>query len=161
MSNKIFSTSCPMFNFGGRIVEHFFSALNRNNEIDLDAASKVNDKDNLYVSKRSLIRFQSTWKEHHQCFDAVKSVKRDGLIKRRATFESALDIIEKEGRYQLGISNLYRSFDGKRISRYLLYWLYDRDICHINNNMPLEPEGETVPTDTITRLYQIVDVDQF
>jgi hypothetical protein len=158
---KFLALLAPCLIFGGRIVEHFFSALNRNNEIDLDAASKVNDKDNLYVSKKVIDKI-SKYLERTPPVLRCSEISEEGWFNKKESYiRKRLRYNRKEGRYQLGISNLYRSFDGKRISRYLLYWLYDRDICHINNNMPLEPEGETVPTDTITRLYQIVDVDQF
>lgn len=96
MSNKIFSTSCPMFNFWRENSGTFFSALNRNNEIDLDAASKVNDKDNLYVSKKVIDKI-SKYLERTPPVLRCSEISEEGWFnKRRATFESALDIIERK-----------------------------------------------------------------
>jgi len=141
-------------------VEHFFNTLQHSTHFDTDSRI-TKDRDNLYVSTKLIAKI-SKYLERTPSVIRCSEICEEGWFNKKESYiRKRLRYNRKEGKYQLGISNLYRSFDGKRISRYLLYWLHDRDICYINKNMPLKAEGEIVPTETLINLYHIVDLDQY
>ena len=116
-------------------------------------------KENLYVSKkvfskisRCLERIPEAVRHSEVCEDGWFN-KKESYIRKRLKHK------RKEGKYCLGISNLYRSFNGKRISRYQLYWLYERDVYYINKGLALKSADKVIPTDIVSRMFSIINID--
>jgi len=154
--------------YGGNTVKHLFHLLlqegvsnsNKIEHFDPGSLDDAKGKENLYISRDQFFRI-SKYLEQEPKVLRCSEVCEDGWFNKKESYiRKRLKYNRKEGKYQLGISNLYRSFNGKRISRYLLYWLYDRDIYYINMGLPLEPSGEMVPTDALPHLYRIIETDK-
>lgn len=148
-------------------MEHLFENLLTEGESDENKAvhfdpgylSSINDREILYISKKQFLRI-SRYLERVPQFLRCSEVYEEGWFNKKESYiRKRLKHNRKEGKYQLGISSLYRSFNGKRISRYLLYWLYDRDIYYINMGLPLEPAGEMVSTSALPHIFRIIDTD--
>ena len=117
-------------------------------------------KENLYVSVKLLVQI-SKYLEREPGLLRCDEICEEGWFNKKESYiQKRLKHKRKEGKYCLGISNLCRSFNGKRITRYQLFWLYERDVYFINKGLNLEPNGEVVPTDTLTNLYNIINIDK-
>ena len=150
-------------------MEHLFQSLIRNGEGCTERASSgeasgpMGDssyKENFYVSVKLLTQI-SKYLEREPGLLRCDEVWETGWFNKKESYiRKRLKHKRKEGIYCLGISNLCRSFNGERITRYQLFWLYERDVYFINKGLPPEPKGEAVPMDTLTNLYNVIDIDK-
>ncbi|HHT65717.1 MAG: hypothetical protein ACOX25_00155 [Caldicoprobacterales bacterium] len=143
-------------------MEHLFD-ISLQQEVNRGIAEDLNlesiDKEELYVSQKLFSKVSKYLERMPQAVRCSEICEEGWFNKKESYIRKRLKHKRKEGKYCLGISNLHRSFNGKRISRYLLYWLNERDIYYINKELPLEPAGEMAPIDTLSNLYQIIDMD--
>lgn len=117
-------------------------------------------KENLYVSKKLFVKI-SKYLEKEPGVLRCDEVWEEGWFNKKESYiRKRLKHRRNEGRYFLGISHLCRSFNGKRITRYQLFWLYERDVYYINKGLDLEPSSEVVPVDTLPNLYNIINIDK-
>ncbi|MBE3101347.1 MAG: hypothetical protein IMZ47_03650 [Firmicutes bacterium] len=134
-------------------MEHQFNTLMQNYE------ENSIDKENLYISEKLLIKI-SKYLEKEPTLLRCDEVCEEGWFNKKESYiKKRLKHKRDEGKYHLGISNIYRSFNGKRITRYLLFWLYERDVYYINQELDIEPYGEAIPMDALTNLYHIINID--
>lgn len=117
-------------------------------------------KENLYVSRKLLAKI-SKYLEKEPSVLRCDEVWEEGWFNKKESYiQKRLKHRRNEGRYFLGISHLCRSFNGKRITRYQLFWLYERDVYYINKGLDLEPSGEVVPVGALQNLYRIINIDK-
>lgn len=117
-------------------------------------------KENLYISEKLLVKISKYLEREPGMLRCDEAWEEGWFNKKESYIQKRLKHRRNEGRYLLGISNICRSFNGKRITRYQLFWLYERDVYYINKGLSLEPNGEVVPMDTLPNLYHIINIDK-
>lgn len=117
-------------------------------------------REKLYISERLLAKISKYLEQKPQKL-RCNEVFEDGWFNKKESYvHKRLKYRRNEGKYCLGISEIYRSYNGHRITRYRMYWLYDRDVYFINKGMPFEPGGDMVDTDTLPLKYEIINLDR-
>jgi hypothetical protein len=117
-------------------------------------------REDLYVSEKLLIKISKYLEREPQVLRCEEINEEGWFNKKESYIQKRLRHKRSEARYHLGISNIYRSYNGKRITKYQLLWLYERDVFYINKGLELEPGGEFVPMDTLTNLYNVIYIDK-
>lgn len=137
-------------------MDHQFKSLYRNQ----DEKTGDDDRDILYVSEKLLSKI-SKYLEKEPGLIRCDEISEDGWFNKKESYiQKRLKHRRNEGKFCLGINGIYRSFNGRRVTKYRLYWLYERDVYFINKDIAMEPGGETVPTGTLGVLYKVVNVDE-
>ncbi|HHY83563.1 MAG TPA: hypothetical protein GX505_12945 [Clostridiales bacterium] len=152
-------------------MDHLFEFLLQGNKND-DSCDKLSvegtgiskkskaAREKLYVSEKLFVKI-SKYLERKPQMLRCNEVCEDGWFNKKESYvQKRLKHKRKEGKYCLGISDIYRSYNGHRITRYQLYWLYERDVFYINKGIPLEPSSEVVAADTLPYQYDIVNMDK-
>jgi len=128
--------------------------------IDWLNPKKNNSSEELYISVKMLDKICRFLEKEPKAL-RMSAISEEGWFNKKESYvRKRLKYIKREGKFYLAISDIHRSFNGKRVTKYLVYWLSDKDISHINNQKEAEMKGEFVPLETLQTLYKVIPVDR-
>lgn len=135
----------------GDSVEHQFKGLV---ETGLDEG-----KEKLYYSEKLLCKISKYLQKEPLVLRSAEVQEEGWFNKKESYVRKRLKHKRAEGKYYLAMGSVYRSYMGQRMTRYILYWLNERDVFYINQNLDYEPEGEPVRIADLKEQYHLINVD--
>lgn len=128
---------------------------------DLIPNEPDNEKEKLYFSEKLLGKISKYLEKEPLILRSAEIHEEGWFNKKESYIRKRLKHKRSDGVYYLAISSVYRSYKGKRVTRYTLYWLNERDVFFINKSLDFEPEGEQVSIGSLKNEFHIINIDEY
>jgi len=114
------------------------------------------EKPTFYIYKPVFEKI-SIYLQREPIYVRCESVYEDGWFNRKESYMcKRMKYDRKKGQYIFGISDIYRSYNGRRITKYTKYWVTEKDIYYINNRMELPSQEQLISVRKLRDQYQEV-----